>query len=292
MTTLSANQPAYQRHVAPSNDPNVGQAERIASSVAGGALLLLAIRERGLVGGALAALGAACLWHGSRRHSPVYAALGVQSDDASTWSNPISRDIHSRWSVTIDRSPQELFETWRELSNLPRFLTHVESVEEQDDKISHWTARIPGGKTAEWDARITQEDRPHTIRWESLEGADFDHRGQITFRPAFAGRGTVVALEMKYHLPAGLVGVLFAKAKGVDPQHEAAEALRRLKQWAETGECTTNARQTEDHKHPTRSHAQQEERVEEALQESFPASDPPAHTGTTASPSSERSERR
>src|SRR5690606_30525259 len=103
-----------------------------------------------------------------------------------------------------------------------------------------WRVRLPSGQAFEWDAIIRENRERGRITWESVQGSRFDHRGHITFTRAGGDRGTVVNLEIRYHLPAGSLGVLLAKLQGADPQHEAAEALRRFKQWVETGEFATN----------------------------------------------------
>src|SRR5262245_27785497 len=62
-------------------------------------------------------------------------------------------------SVTINRSPEEIYRFWRDLQNLPRFMKHLDSVRATGDKRSHWAAKAPAGRTVEWDAEIT-EGRP------------------------------------------------------------------------------------------------------------------------------------
>ena len=46
-----------------------------------------------------------------------------------------------------------------DFENLPRFMSHLESVQATGDRRSHWKAKAPAGMTVEWDAEIT-EDRP------------------------------------------------------------------------------------------------------------------------------------
>ena len=48
-------------------------------------------------------------------------------------------------SVTIQRSPDELFTFWRQLENLPRVMKHLISVRQTDGNRSHWVARGPFG---------------------------------------------------------------------------------------------------------------------------------------------------
>lgn len=290
-------------------DANVGSGERAVSVATGAALLGLALRQRGLIGAGCALAAAGLLWHGSKRHSKTYAALGIGAGDAGTFSNPLSREVQSRASITIDRPAEELHSAWRDLPSLASFFPRLESVDELDETRSRWTVRIPSGRSFTWTAAITQDEPGERIAWESEQGSPFRHRGRIDFRASVGGRGTAVTLELHYHLPAGVVGVLAAKAQGSDPQNEATEALRRFKQWIETGEIATNRGPTargsgmtrgsarravfEDTPALTGDHSEKGDRgvfdrVDAASDESFPASDPPSYTGATATPSTNR----
>jgi uncharacterized membrane protein len=142
-------------------------------------------------------------------------------------------------SVTINRTPEELYKFWRDFQNLPRFMKHLESVQVTDDKRSHWTARGPAGTRVEWDAEIF-EDRPNElIAWRSLDGADVDNVGTVRFDRAPGGRGTVVRVNLQYRPPAGIIGKVVAKLFGEDPEWQIKDDLRRFKQVMETGEVVT-----------------------------------------------------
>lgn len=139
-------------------------------------------------------------------------------------------------SLIINRSPEELYQFWRDLQNLPRFMNQLESVKETGEGRSHWVAKAPAGTSVEWDAEIT-EDRPNElIAWRSLEGSEVDNSGAVYFEPAPGNRGTIVKVEMSYNPPGGVIGAVVAKLTGDDPGQQAQEALRCFKQLMETGE--------------------------------------------------------
>jgi uncharacterized membrane protein len=139
-------------------------------------------------------------------------------------------------TVTINKSPDEVYAFWRNFENLPSFMQHLESVHSYGDHASHWVARAPAGRRVEWDAEITDDIPGSLIAWRSLEGSDLDSSGCVRFERATGGRGTVVAVELRYQPPAGALGAAVAKLFGVDPGQQIAQDLRALKQILEVGE--------------------------------------------------------
>ena len=57
----------------------------------------------------------------------------------------------------INKPVDELYAFWRELSNLSRFMDHLECVKVINDRLSHWTAKGPIGMNVEWDAEIVND---------------------------------------------------------------------------------------------------------------------------------------
>lgn len=141
-------------------------------------------------------------------------------------------------SITINRSPAEIYDFWRRLENLPRFMQHVQSVTQRGDGISHWVVKTSHGRTLEWDARIIEDKPGQMISWQSLEGADMDNAGSVWFTPAEGGQGTVVKVAMKYSTPGGKIGATIAKMFGDSTEKEISEDLFRLKNLLE-GSGTT-----------------------------------------------------
>ena len=188
---------------------------------------------------------------------------------------PYGYGIKLKKSVTVNAPPEQLYRYWRNLTNICRFSTDILSIQATDGSRSHWILRVPGGFTIGWDAEITVDRPGEMIGWRSLDGADLDNAGYVRFEPATGGRGTVVRVALQYNPPAGKVGAALSSVLGEKPGNLIEEALRRFKGLMEAGEIPITA---DEKKLP---HAV--EPVEMASEDSFPASDPPAWTGTTGS---------
>jgi len=171
--------------------------------------------------------------------------LGFDTNDRhSRAAIPAGHGVKVDKSFTINRSSEELYRFWRQLDNLPRFMTHLESVTCLDAKRSHWVAKAPLTQTIEWDAEIIIDHEPEVISWRSLEGSDVDTAGSMHFTPAPGGRGTEVRVVLKYDPPAGKAGAFIAKMFGEAPEQQIEEDLRRFKQIMEAGEVATTAGQS------------------------------------------------
>jgi uncharacterized membrane protein len=224
---------------------NVGQAERWASAIGGGALALYGITRGSLGGIALALVGGALVQRGATGHCNLYEAMGYSSAEGESLRNsenvsvPAGRGIKLEKSVTISRSPEDLYRFWRNFENLPRFMNHLESVRETGEGRSHWVAKAPAGRSVEWDAEIYNEKEGEMIAWRTLEGADVASAGSVHFEPAAGGRGTFVRVVLKYDPPGGKLGALVARLFGENPEQQIDEDLGRFKQLMETGEVAT-----------------------------------------------------
>jgi uncharacterized membrane protein len=167
-------------------------------------------------------------------------------EDGSQAETPLTGGIHLRKSVSILRSPDDLYNFWRDFSNLARFMPNIESVEAIEGGLWRWKARGPASTTYEWEA-VLLEDRPNElISWRSIENADVDNAGSVSFRPSLEGHGTHVRVELTFNPPAGALGDWLSVFSQSEPAAQLAEDLRRFKQLMETGEIPTSARRREE----------------------------------------------
>jgi uncharacterized membrane protein len=161
-----------------------------------------------------------------------------------------------RKSITVNRPPEELYRFWHDFENLPRFMSHLESVRVIDNGRSHWKAKAPAGKAVEWDAEVV-DDRPNElIAWRSLEGADVENSGSVRFTPAPGGRGTEVHVRLQYDPPGGAIGAMAAKLFGEEPTQQVYDDLRAFKQVMEAGEVVRSDASIHARPHPAQPPAQ------------------------------------
>ena len=148
--------------------------------------------------------------------------------------------IHATASCVVNRSPDEVYAFWRDFQNLPRFMRHLESVEDLGEGRSHWRVKGPAGTTVEWDATIVADDPGKVITWRSLENSDVDHAGAVRFEEAPGGRGTIVKVNLQYNPIGGVLGATIAKLFGEEPEQQLDDDLRRFKQVMEVGEVVVS----------------------------------------------------
>jgi uncharacterized membrane protein len=161
----------------------------------------------------------------------AYAAARLSRNEAI---QKLVQPIHVVRSITINRSPEVVYQFWRKLENLPKFMAHLESVKEEGDS-SVWRANAPAGTSVEWRAELTLDRPNESIAWRSVDGATVPNRGVVCFKTPADGRGTEVVVELKYEPPGGAFGAAVAKLFGEEPGQQIGGDLRRLKQVLETG---------------------------------------------------------
>lgn len=213
-----------------SADQQAGDIERWASIIGGGALVLSGLQQRSLKGILTAIAGGGLLYQGTQGKSTL-----KQIEDAVG----LDHAIRVEKTVTINRPASELYQFWRNLDNLPRFMRHIKAIEVKDERHSHWIANAPLNQSIEWDAVIVNDETDHLIAWTSAEGAEIENSGFVRFTPTTGDRGTEVKVVMEYQPPGGVLAAALAKLFGEEPEQQIGDELNRFKQLMETGEIAT-----------------------------------------------------
>jgi len=147
--------------------------------------------------------GGYLVYRGLTGNCPLYTSWGKNG------TNPLN--INIKTAFIVDRPRQEVFDFWRQLENLPRFMSHLKQVTELDDKRSHWEATLPGNVgTVKWDAEIVKEEDSFLIGWHSIPNSMIENAGKVEFFDAPNGR-TELRVVISYRPPAGALGAGVAK---------------------------------------------------------------------------------
>ena len=182
--------------------PNIDNGERALSVLGGSYLIYKSLKN--LIGHPLLALqgaaaGSLLLYRGATGVCPLYRRLEIDTTD------PQAINISER--ITVDVAREKVYGFWRELSNLPKFMSHLKQVTETSTTKSHWIANTPGHLIdLEWHAEITHEEEGRYIGWQSTGDSMIQNAGKITFSDALNQVDTEIQVEISYFPPAGSVG--------------------------------------------------------------------------------------
>ena len=179
---------------------NISTIERVLMVAAGGYLLYNALSKKNKSLSKTSA-GGAMLLRGLTGYCPVYNAIsGSEEKSTDTSSN-----VNIRVKQLINKPVEEVYNFWRNIENLPKFMSHLESVKVIDNTNSEWTAKGPAGiGSLSWSAEIVREVTNSVIGWQSLEDATIYNAGKVTFTPQ--GDDTEIDIVISYHAPLGNTG--------------------------------------------------------------------------------------
>ena len=104
-------------------------------------------------------------------------------------------------SVVVEAPVSRVYDYWRNLENLPNFMTNVEEVRAVGPGMTHWRVKGPLGAKVEFDAQTTQEEENRALGWNSVDG-NVQTSGQVRFQELGPER-TRVEVTMNYADPPG-----------------------------------------------------------------------------------------
>jgi uncharacterized membrane protein len=208
---------------------NVGQTERWISMAAGTALAIYGLTRESLTGKAvLSALGGYLFYRGQTGRDPLYNAMGINT------SKGVFGGVSVEKTITINRTPEEVYRFWHNFENLPRFMEHLESVRVLDERRSHWVASVPGGFSFEWDAEMIEDIPNERISWQSLSNAEVSNQGMVEFRRVPGG--TRLSFKASYQLP-GIEGGATSKMFQYLSEKQLERELNQFKNLIESREA-------------------------------------------------------
>jgi uncharacterized membrane protein len=113
-------------------------------------------------------------------------------------------------SVVVEAPVSRVYDYWRNLENLPSFMTNVEDVRATGPGMTHWRIKGPLGTKMEFDAQTTQEEENRALGWNSVDG-NVGTSGQVRFQELGPER-TRVEVTLNYaDPPGGKIGELGSK---------------------------------------------------------------------------------
>jgi uncharacterized membrane protein len=202
METNQIAQQADQKLEELTNQVSPEQTERILTGLGGAALMYLALQRPSIVRLLTALAGGTLVYRAVSGAWPDFQSLVQNSQEQEAGAEPLEITA----TQTIARPKEEVYRYWRHLENLPRFMQHLETVTQLDEKRSHWVAKIPAGVgTVAWDAEITEEVENERLSWQSVPGATVDNSGQVHFSQSPDGQ-TYIQATIRYNPPAGKLG--------------------------------------------------------------------------------------
>jgi uncharacterized membrane protein len=142
--------------------------------------------------------------------------------------------IHVQKTISINASPAELYEFWKNPENYPKVFGHIHRVTIENSELFHWQVAGPGGVPLSWTGRITREVPDKLVEWSSTPESIIENHGVVHLEPEKDG-GTRLHIDMSYMPPAGFFGHAVASLFGLDPKREMDQDFVRLKSLFEVG---------------------------------------------------------
>ena len=147
--------------------------------------------------------------------------------------------VCSNGNVLLQCTPEEAYRFWHDFQNLPKFMRHLQAVEETKEGGFLWVLRTASSGQAEATVEVTKDLENSLIEWRSTAGCTVNIAGSVQFRPAVAGRGTIVSARMHYPKEAVSTGFKFMRLVERKPEFLIVQDLRRFKALMEAGEIPT-----------------------------------------------------
>src|ERR671920_1465768 len=131
-------------------------------------------------------------------------------------------------SIDVVAPVEKVYDYWKNLENLPQFMTNVEEIRATGPDTTHWVVKGPLGARLEFDAKTTQNKPNEAIGWNT-ENGQVQTSGQVRFKKVDEDR-TRVEVQMNYwDAPGGRAGEVASKIVA-NPELMVQQDLRNLKE--------------------------------------------------------------
>src|ERR687890_1533738 len=131
-------------------------------------------------------------------------------------------------SIDVVAPVEKVYDYWKNLENLPQFMTNVEEIRATGPDRTHWVVKGPLGAKLEFDAKTTQDQINEAIGWNTEDG-DVQTSGQVRFQ-GMSPESTRIEVQMNYwDAPGGKAGEVASRIVA-NPQLMMQQDLRNLKQ--------------------------------------------------------------
>lgn len=137
-------------------------------------------------------------------------------------------------SIDVSVPTRVAYNQWTQFEDFPKFMGHVERVEQIDDTTIRWFATIDGNDQ-QWTSNITEQVPDQRIAWNSIEGAK--NAGVVTFHH-LDDDTTRVTVQLEYDTD-GLVERVGAALGFMDRNLE--DDLDQFKEFIESRDHETGA---------------------------------------------------
>ncbi len=222
---------------------NVGMIERWVSAIGGGALLAYGIARFDWPGAVFGLFGGGLLYRGVTGHSFAYQGLNINTAQRRRGETvteiPGKKGFRVQRSLTIQRSPEELYEFWYDIEKAPLYMQNIDTVTKTGERTSHWAAQTASGHTVEWNAELLEDLPGRGIAWHVHGNPTTANAGKIHFEATPDGHGSIVTLTLDYYSPQGPFWSNLSKRFSMIDDHETLETLRCFKEVMEAGEVAT-----------------------------------------------------
>lgn len=174
--------------------------------------------------GLLSATAGAALLMRTLFNRPLSRLLGLRGGAAD--------GVTVQKTIEVQAEPNEAYACWRDLENLPRFMSHVREIRRLDENRYRWIVDAIAGVPVEWDARVTEDVPGELLAWRTEDHSTVQSSGVVRFEASPYG-ATRVHVRMTYRPPGNAVGHAIARLFHRDARHQMHDDLLRFKAYVE-----------------------------------------------------------